>query len=198
QLDRTGLPDAKLANDHMRNYQNDLGKLIGVHETGLLRYWPLFLLAFLLLTIAAILGEAAIKNGNNADAILVVLIFAALAIIPAFIGWYYSINKAELYEAGFVYTTRRSIKTVLWNEIKYVYKFNVQVNVNGISTAPQYRFAIRTEDDMIIRFSPRLADIRELGAILLNVAQQRNLPVIEGVPYRFGSPEPERTKMLDI
>ncbi|MEP6849916.1 MAG: DUF6585 family protein [Acidobacteriota bacterium] len=176
----------------------DLGKQIRVHRTGIFRYWPLFLMAFLLLTIAAILSGAALKNGNNSDALIVAIIFILLASIPSFIGWYYSTNKAELYEAGFVYTTRRSIKKVLWSEIKYVYTFNMQVNVNGIPTAPQYRFAIRTEDDMIVRFSPRLTDIRELGAIFLNVAQQRNLPIIVGVPYRFGSPEPERTKMLDI
>jgi hypothetical protein len=180
----------------MNSKQNPLGEIISIHKSGLFKYTALLALSSILLFIACLL--AFVNDGSlyDPDRLTVFVIFLFLAFWPAFIAWYYSCCEARLFENGFVYHTRRWEKTVLWSEVRYVYAFSVRVNTYGIASSPQHRFGIRTEVGTIVRFSPRLDKVDELGAILLSVADRRNLEVISGVPYRFGSPEPRATKLL--
>ena len=112
-------------------------------------------------------------------------ILLALSVIPLLIAWYYSINEAQMFERGFVYTTRRSTIKARWEEISDFYKMSMAVNVNGLPTPPQHRFSVRLEDGTIVRFSPRLENVQEMGSVLLEVAEKCGCPVHSGVPYGF-------------
>jgi hypothetical protein len=177
---------------------DDLGRLISAHKTGLLRYWWCFLLSGCLFLFFLIIWAARKDRPEDATTLYVLLaVVLVLGAIPLIIAWYYSINEARMHELGFVYITRRRRFRVRWHEIKHFYKMSVAVTANGIPTAPQHRFSVWLRDGTIVRFSPRLENVRDLGSMLLEVAQAQGQEVHLGVPYGF-SRDPESEKPLSI
>lgn len=177
---------------------DDLGKLISVHKTGLLRYWWCFLLSGCLFLMFLIIWAARKDRPEDSETLYVIFgIVLVLSVIPLIIAWYYSINEAHMYERGFVYVTRRWKLKASWDEVKHFYKMSVAVIANGVPTAPQHRFSVWLQNGTIVRFSPRLENVQELGSILLEVAQKRGHVVHSGVPYGF-SREPESQRPLSI
>jgi hypothetical protein len=162
---------------------DELGKLISVYKAGMFRYWYCFLLSGLLFLLLWMLASH--RNADEPNDVYVLIAITIAAVIPLLIAWYYSINEVRIHERGFEYNTRRRTIAARWDEIKHIYSMSIAVNASGIPTAPQHRFSLWLNDGTIVRFSPRLENVQDLGAVLYTIAEQRGMTIQRGVPYSF-------------
>ncbi len=173
----------------------DLGKLISVHRSGLFGYWWCFLLSGCLVTISLIFWAARGQRAENDDALVVIAgVTLVLAVFPLVIAWYFSKNEARAHERGFIYITRRRRITANWADVGEFYKMSMTVVANGMPTPAQHRFSVCLNDGTIVRFSPRLENLENLGMILLSVAEMRHCPIRSGVPYAFSRKAAQHSK----
>lgn len=167
---------------------NDLGNLQSVHKIQWQSKVVVIVFGFLLIVFAGLFvvwlfadeSLATKKNGFFLVILISVCSVGSLMTGVFMIREFFRTKNEEvrLYENGFIYSTKKTIHIIKWEEIESVKESVTQMLINGFPARKLYSYEIKTQNDNKITIGNLFNKIEKIGERLKAETFNRRLPIV--------------------